>query len=69
MNNSPAEASPLASFLEKQKSTNSEAEPEKVVLHDECGDSLWDEVLAQEDGAEKSNSENQEATTASGGAI
>jgi hypothetical protein len=69
MNSSAEDASPLASFLEKQKSTNSEAQQESVVLHDECGDSMWDEVLAQEEGAEKNDSDNQEATTASGAAI
>jgi hypothetical protein len=46
MDNTLENTSPLGSFIEKQKKKNAEGE-QKVVLHDECGDTLWDEVLAQ----------------------
>ncbi len=29
--------------------TNNKPEPEEVVLYDECGDTLWDRVLRQEE--------------------
>ena len=50
METSPNEPKKLASFLiaGKLKDANSPS-TEKVVLRDECGDSLWDDVLEQED--------------------
>jgi len=42
-------SSGFASFLNNDKSKNLNDRREKVVLNDECGDSLWDDVLAQED--------------------
>lgn len=48
-NSSPNESSPLTSFITKKASNDAnESNGEKIVLNDECGDSLWDAVLAQE---------------------
>jgi hypothetical protein len=60
MDNTLENTSPLGSFIEKQKKKNAEGE-QKVVLHDECGDTLWDEVLAQgnEQAGPKSAPENK----------
>lgn len=45
----PTEPSGLCSFLNPGKLTDYEgASNEKFVLTDECGDNLWNEVLAQE---------------------
>jgi hypothetical protein len=45
----PNELSKLASFLTGAKSKNpDDLSLTKVILPDECGDSLWEEVLAQE---------------------
>jgi hypothetical protein len=43
-------ASLLISVLKGQsKNESDKTTDEKIVLHDECGDTLWDEVLAQEE--------------------
>jgi hypothetical protein len=52
MDTSIKEPSAAASFLAAKRLENTNYPlPGQVVLADECGDSLWDEVLAQEDSA------------------
>ena len=49
-NSSKNPVSSLVSALQKRIINNPETDPaDKVILQDECGDSLWDEVLAQEE--------------------
>lgn len=58
--------SALAWFLANQKlKENNQVEKEKVVLNDECGDSLWDEVLSQDNKQlnSKSDGESREVST------
>jgi hypothetical protein len=44
-NNTPLEIKPQSTTTESQDSN--EQIPDKIVIPDECGDSLWEEVLAQ----------------------
>lgn len=39
----------LESFLEKRKKQLDQSSAGKIFVNDECGDSMWDEVLAQHD--------------------
>jgi hypothetical protein len=52
MDASSKDPSALASFLAATGSKNAnDPLPGNVVINDECGDSLWDEVLAQHNNA------------------
>lgn len=45
----PDKKSPLTEYLEELNTRSEQSEKDKIVIPDECGDSLWDDVLKQEE--------------------